>query len=130
MTDSILVNLVADESADADIVDGLRLKGFEVLAISETSPSIKDSAVLEIAYTKEALLITEDKDFGELVMRLKMSHKGILLIRLSGILPGEKAAIVINAVSNHSSQLQNSFSVLDSKKLRIKLHKSNRTNPA
>lgn len=41
----------------------------------EQSPSSKDVAALTIANKHDALLLTEDKDFGELVFRLQMSHK-------------------------------------------------------
>lgn len=48
----------------------------------EQSPSASDAEVLAIAFKRNALLITEDKDFGELVFRFQKPHKGILLIRI------------------------------------------------
>jgi predicted nuclease of predicted toxin-antitoxin system len=113
-------NLVIDESVDSAITAALRLKGFTVSSISEESPSITDNLVLEVAYERNALLITEDKDFGELAVRLKKHHKGILLLRLAGISSSGKAEIVTKAVEEHLSEMLNTFSVLDSNKLRIK----------
>ncbi|MCW3109000.1 MAG: hypothetical protein JWQ09_3506 [Segetibacter sp.] len=57
--------IVADESVDFRIVIALRAAGLIVYSVAEELPSITDISVLSIAYDKKALLITEDKDFGE-----------------------------------------------------------------
>jgi predicted nuclease of predicted toxin-antitoxin system len=76
------LSFVADENFDFTIVKQLRESGFSVLAIAESFSSIPDPQVLQIAVDRNANLLTEDKDFGELVHRLRMPHCGILLIRL------------------------------------------------
>jgi predicted nuclease of predicted toxin-antitoxin system len=58
------------------IVTGLRHIGYSVYAISEKLPSLSDKEVLLVAFENNALLITEDKDFGELVYRFQLQHKG------------------------------------------------------
>jgi hypothetical protein len=68
--------LVADECVDFSIIECLRKRGIEVFAIVEQDPSIIDEDVLDIAVRMGAPLITEDKDFGELVFRLKLPHHG------------------------------------------------------
>jgi hypothetical protein len=68
--------IVADERVDFRIVLQLREIGLTVYAIVEQEPSISDEKVLAIANENEALLITEDKDFGELVFRLRLPHRG------------------------------------------------------
>ncbi len=73
---------VADESVDFRVVAELRNIGISVYSIAEEAPSITDTSVLSIAFERHALLITEDKDFGELVFRLQLPHYGILLIRI------------------------------------------------
>ncbi len=114
------IDLVVDESVDAGITESLRLAGYKVWSISEESPSVSDDVVLATAYQKSVLLLTEDKDFGELVIRLKKPHRGILLIRLAGFESGEKATIVAESVKQHFNEFKNAFSVLDRLKLRIK----------
>ncbi len=74
--------IVADESVDFRIVVQLREKGMQVYSVIEELQSAKDEVVLRIAYQYKALLLTEDKDFGELVFRLQMPHSGILLIKI------------------------------------------------
>ncbi|HVZ95899.1 MAG TPA: DUF5615 family PIN-like protein [Chitinophagaceae bacterium] len=108
--------VVADESVDYRIVTQLRNAGIEVYSITEEKPSLKDQDVLQIAYEKKALLITEDKDFGELVFRLQLPHTGILLIREGD----HKISSVINAIKLHYEKMINKFSVIKNKNLRIK----------
>lgn len=62
--------IVADESVDFRIVEVVRENSISVLSIAESNPSISDAEVLAIAVEQNALLLTEDKDFGELVYRL------------------------------------------------------------
>lgn len=112
--------IVADESVDFKIVEALRNEGFDLLSIMETNPSISDSEVLAIAFEKEAFLITEDKDFGELTYRLQKPNHGILLIRLSGLSSAEKSTMVVNVIKDQANELMNSFSVLTYNSLRIK----------
>ena len=79
------MSVVADESVDSGIISELRQQGLKVLSVADDCPGISDIKVLEIAFNSNSLLITEDKDFGELAFRLKFEHKGIVLIRLSDL---------------------------------------------
>jgi len=64
--------IIADESVDGRIIDRLRKNNFLVYSIAEQKPSVQDSVVLNLAFHNNALLITEDKDFGDLIFRLKI----------------------------------------------------------
>lgn len=114
------MKIVADESLDFNIVQALRDAGFDVWAVVEQDPSIKDPHVLHTAFEQNALLLTEDKDFGELVVRLRLPHHGILLIRLSGFEPALKIPLILNILKTHISEIRNNFAVLNDRKLRIR----------
>ena len=114
------MNLLADESVDFGIIEALRTNGYEVEAIIEIGPSIDDDEVLEIAIEKDVILLTEDKDFGELTYRLKKPNRGILLIRLSGLTIEKKVEMVLETLDKHMEELKNHFSVLSVNKLRIR----------
>jgi predicted nuclease of predicted toxin-antitoxin system len=77
--------LLADESVDRPIVERLRQDAHDTMYVAELAPSISDDDVLKEANSQSALLLTEDKDFGELVYRLGRVHAGIVLIRLAGL---------------------------------------------
>lgn len=108
---------VADESLDFNIVVELRKRGAQVYSISEAQPSLPDHEVLQIAVKLNCLLITEDKDFGELVFRLGLEHRGILLIRSQTEVNVKN---IVNIILKYSDDLRNKFSVLTSDKLRIR----------
>lgn len=110
--------IVADESVDFRIITELRKSGLDIYSISEQNPSIKDNLVLKIAFEKRALLLTEDKDFGELVFRLQLQHNGVLLIRVSKI--SGTNSLVSDAIAKYYNEMIGKFSVIDDKKLRIK----------
>jgi len=63
------MTLVADESVDGLIVRQLRHDGHSVVYIAEVDPSIDDREVLQHSSDAECVLITADKDFGDLVFR-------------------------------------------------------------
>lgn len=113
------MELVADESVAYEIISLLRQNNFTIYSISENQSGIPDHEVLDIANSKGCILITEDKDFGELTYRLNKPSCGILLIRLLNIFGIEKANLVLQAINENYDLMFNSFSVLGNKNLRI-----------
>jgi len=73
-----------------------------------------------ISLKENSLLITEDKDFGELVYRLNKAHIGIILIRLSGLDLESKNKIVIKSLNENFNNMKNSFSVISAHQTRIR----------
>jgi len=114
------MKLLADEGIDKPIVDKLRNKGFDVIYILETNRGADDDFILAMANTDRRLLLTQDKDFGELVFRLKNAHYGVVLIRLEGYKPALKAEIVLNMLVKHKNELIKSFTVIQPNAIRIR----------
>nr|VFK20601.1 MAG: Predicted nuclease, contains PIN domain, potential toxin-antitoxin system component [Candidatus Kentron sp. LPFa]VFK34550.1 MAG: Predicted nuclease, contains PIN domain, potential toxin-antitoxin system component [Candidatus Kentron sp. LPFa] len=114
------MKFVADESLDAGIVSRLRQDGRDVLDITEMAPGIPDTEVLRIANNHSALLLTADRDFGELVFRRHLISNGVILIRLPGISTKHKTKIVSSAIARHSGELRNSFVVITAGTIRIR----------
>ncbi len=114
------MKLLADEDVDGAIVARLRQDGHEVAYVVEMKRGISDEEVLHDANQKKALLITADKDFGELIFRQGKLNTGILLLRLAGITPVKKGEVVSNALSAHGNKMLSAFSVVTAKLLRIR----------
>ena len=102
------------------MVERLRADGHEVRYVAELAPGITDDEVLEQANALAAVLVTADKDFGELVYRLAKVSPGVLLIRLHGWTPAERADAVSIAVGQHASELAGAVAVLSPSRLRIR----------
>lgn len=114
------MNLLADESVDRQIVDRLRREGHTVRYVAEMEPGIADDIVLNLANQEADVLLTADKDFGELVFRQGRLMSGILLVRLAGLSPARKAEVVASAVNQHSPELPGAFAVLTPGSFRIR----------
>jgi len=114
------MNFFADESVDRQIDDRLRQDGHLVLYVVEMEPGISDDAVLNLANKEPAVLLTSDKDFGEMVFRQGRSNQGVILVRVAGLSPKSKANIVGWAIKEHVSELAKAFAVITSKSIRIR----------
>ena len=105
------MNLLIDESVDRQTVARLRQEGHDVLYVAEMEPGITDDLVLNRANERNALLVTADKDFGELVFRQGLTSAGVLLLRLHGLSLGNKARIVLTALTQHQRYVRTTPSV-------------------
>jgi len=114
------MNILVDECVDQQIVVRLRDDGHDVLSVAEMDPGIDDDAVLQTANEHGAVLLTADKDFGELVFRLGRLSKGVVLLRLSGLSIENKVSTVSAAISEHEAELTDAFSVVSPGVVRIR----------
>ena len=114
------MNFVLDEHISRHIADALRRDGHNVLCVSERTPSISDDAILAIANETEALVITADKGFGELVFSQRLTTAGVLLLRLAGLSQPRRALIVAEAVRQCGSRLVGAFTVVVPGQIRIR----------
>jgi Domain of unknown function (DUF5615) len=51
------------------------------ISITERMPGAEDEQVIKLAATERRLLLTEDKDFGQLVFAAAKDNSGVILIR-------------------------------------------------
>lgn len=114
------MRLLVDESVERQVVEHLRREGHDVIYIAEIEPGVTDDIVLSKANEKDALLVTADKDFGELVFRQGLINSGVVLLRLAGLSSETKAEAVVDALHNHESKLSNAFSVISPGMVRIR----------
>jgi predicted nuclease of predicted toxin-antitoxin system len=115
------VKLLADEGVDAQIVARLRADGHDVTYVAELAPGTTDADVLELANAGERVLVTTDKDFGELVFRMRRVPVGVLLLRLAGLGSDSRAEVAAQSVSEHGAQMAGAFTVLSPGAVRIRV---------
>lgn len=114
------MRFVADEGVEARIVERLRFEGHDVNYVAEFAPGITDDEVLDLASTGRRVLVTVDKDFGELVFRLHRAAAGVLLVRLAGLSSDDKAELVAGAIRDHGGQMHGAFTVISPGAIRIR----------
>ena len=114
------MKLLADECIDEPIVARLREEGYQVEYVRELNPGITDEEVLNRAHDADALLLTGDKDFGELIYRLGRASCGVVLVRLAGVTNEHKAELVSAAFAEKSSQFLGAFTVISPGMVRVR----------
>ena len=114
------LNLLADENVDQQIVDRLRREGHTVTYVAEDDPEIDDEMVMQRANEANALLLTSDSDFGDLVFRQRKLSVGVILVRLSGLSPESKAGIVASALRTYTDELAGAITVISPGMVRIR----------
>lgn len=113
------MRFLADESCDFGVVRALRSAGHDVQAVSEICPGVDDEAVAHLAQESARLLLTEDKDFGQLFYASVGTTLGIILIRYPANARGILGHAVLEVVDQHLERLTGRFVVLQPGRVRI-----------
>ncbi len=98
----------------------LNSEGFDATLIAALDPTLPDSAILAIAQKEERIVITMDKDFGELVYHSGKAHKGVLLLRLEDATGDEKVEVMKYIINNFKDQIESKFCVFKNGRLRLR----------
>jgi len=114
------LSLLADENIDQRLVSSLRLAGIFVYSVAESSPGITDEEVMTLSENLSAMILTDDKDFGEIVFRKQRSCRGIVLLRLTGVDYSRKADHVIQVIDRYGSEMIGKFVVITAERVRIR----------
>ena len=114
------MRFLADENIHADIVEWLRSSGHDVIYAAESLAGNADEVLLDLARHQERVLVTDDKDFGELVFHRRLVSEGILLIRLSSPRIEDRLRRLAEVWKLMEPHLKGSFVVLGDKKVRIR----------
>jgi predicted nuclease of predicted toxin-antitoxin system len=113
------MNFVADESCAGPVIRALREAGHDVVAIAEVAKGATDEAVLDRALNEKRVLITEDRDFGELVYARGRPSTGVILVRFQSLARRAKPATVVDAVAKLGARLQDAFTVIEPGRVRV-----------
>lgn len=114
------MKIITDENIEIEIVIALREAGYDVTDIKEVYPGIDDSAVLSLARETEAVLLTNDKDFGDLVYRLKERSNGVILLRFGRMEMSERIDILSDVLIERENDLAGAFTVISPTGIRIR----------
>ncbi len=114
------MRFIVDESTGMAVVQYLRDAGHDVLAVGEVTPQAEDRQVLLQAAREKRIVVTNDKDFGELVFRANEVHCGVLLLRLHDESSANRVPVVRAVLEEHADQLAGRFAVATERGLRIR----------
>lgn len=115
------MRLLANENFPLDAVEALRENGHDVTWVREDARGSKDEKVLALAQEEDRILVTFDKDFGELAFRSKLpSTSGVILFRISTPSSQHVANVAVQALASRSDWAGH-FSVIEDRRIRMTL---------
>ena len=114
------MRFLADENVSHRVIVRLRAGGFEVISIGETRSGASDKVVLETANVEGCILITEDRDFGELVIRHRLGVRGAILLELDRLSNAAEADVVAAFVSAHADKISGNLVVIEPGRIRLR----------
>jgi predicted nuclease of predicted toxin-antitoxin system len=112
------MNFVVDECTGPSVARSLRLASHDVLSIFDDARGSDDDQVLALAYAESRVLITSDKDFGELIFREKRPHHGVVLLRLNDQSSANSIA-ALERLFLHGHVLLDQFTVVTESGIRV-----------
>jgi predicted nuclease of predicted toxin-antitoxin system len=115
----VTLRIVADENVPGEAAEAARREGHDVAWVRTEAPGSTDEAVLAWDQAEDRILMTFDKDFGELAFRHGLpASSGIVLFRAGAQNPAEAVALVL-AVLRSRSDLTGHFSVVEEDRVRM-----------
>jgi predicted nuclease of predicted toxin-antitoxin system len=115
------MRLLANENFPGEAIEALRARGHDVAWVRTEAPGSSDRQVLERAMAEDRILVTFDKDFGELAFRAGLpASSGIVLFRIRMVSPSAVAARAVAVLENRSDWAGH-FSVVSEDRVRMTL---------
>lgn len=114
------MKFLTDENIGLEVVESLRAAGHDVNSVIETIRGAEDVEILEKANRENRILITADKDFGNLIHQHKLPHKGIILLRLTDEKNRNKIRVLSSLLETYEKELKNRFVVVTEDRVRIR----------
>ena len=113
------LKFLADVNVEQSVIETIRQIGYEVKAVKDIDLGMKDEEILKLAQKEAFILVTNDKDFGELVFRKKWLTKGIILFRCKGENSQEKSKLIRKLLMGYREKIERHFVVVTNRKFRF-----------
>ena len=114
------MRFIVDESTGFGIARFLQAEGHDVLIVAEAMPEADDLSILLWNYNEDTIVVTIDKDFGELIFRRLEPHHGVILLRLQDESGSNRIHVLSALVAQYSTQLPDRFTVVTEQKVRFR----------
>jgi len=111
------MRFLIDECTGKKFAELMEEEGYDVLFVGDVMHSASDEEIIRESEENDRILITDDKDFGELVFRLRRPTKGVILLRM-GINPEKRLEALIKLLKNYD--IKEKFIVLKENSVRIR----------
>ena len=114
------LKFLVDVGVGRKVEEYLLEKKYDTKAVRSLDQSMPDQEIIRLAALEKRIVITMDKDFGELVYHSGLDHCGILLLRLEDATGSEKQLVIAKIVAKYADNMKNNFCVYQNKKFRFR----------
>ena len=97
----------------------LRDNGHEVFSVFDEAKGSPDDVILTKALSENWILITNDKDFGEMIFRERREHRGVIFLRLDDERSANKIEVLQHLIESYSERLSIQFVTVAETKVRF-----------
>lgn len=111
---------IADECVSARLIKLLREAGHDVVYVAEMAAGASDGELIGLARRDNRLLLTDDKDFGELVIRRRWAAPGVVLMRVGSEQPQMRWQRLQAAIARFDESLYGRYVVIEDARLRVR----------
>lgn len=116
------MRFLANENFPLVSVRRLRGVGHDVAAIVEDSPGARDRDVLRRAAEEHRIVLTFDRDYGDLIYRLRLPvPTGVVYFRFDPMTPEEPAEHLLKLLIMDGLSLEGKFTVVERGRVRQRL---------
>lgn len=113
------MRFLVDECTGPAVAVWLRKQSHEVFSVYDKRRGMSDHDILNKAYSENWILITNDKDFGEMIYRERRSHHGVVFLRLQDERAASKIEALQKLLEGYAHQLGDRFIVVTESYIRI-----------
>ena len=114
------MRLLADENLPRAAVFALRDRGYDLLWVREACAGASDPSIVELAIQEKRIILTFDKDFGQLVIEGgRVEVPGVILLRIA-VSSAKEVATTIERVITSRSDWEGHFSVIEDERIRMR----------
>ncbi len=114
------MRLLADENVSRPLIERLVAAGFDVAWVGTANSGASDEQVMEIALRESRILITEDRDFGEMIVRKRIEAPGVVLLELDRLSVTAEAEFAVRVIAKNAERLAGAFVVIEPGRIRIR----------
>ncbi|MBW1702476.1 MAG: DUF5615 family PIN-like protein [Deltaproteobacteria bacterium] len=117
---SFELKFLVDIGVSKKVEEYLVEQGYDTKTVRAIDTRMSDQEIIRLAASEGRMVITMDKDFGELVYHSAMKHCGVLLLRLEDATGLVKLEVVRDILESYSDQIKNHFCVYQNNRFRIR----------
>jgi len=117
---SIKLKFLVDVGVGKKLEEYLLKENHDIKAVRALDQKMPDQDIIRLAALEKRIVITMDKNFGELVYHSGMDHCGILLLRMEDATGSEKQQVMAQILKKYAENLTDHFCVYQNKKFRFR----------